>query len=275
MKKLIAMFFAAFAALGIAQAEGSGPPPDINQIRSRGYLIVGMTKFDSPPFYSGSGDNLRGLDVDIARRIGDYLRLPIRFRRDANSFQDVVDQVVRDEVDIAISKLSITGPRMQMVRFSTPYVKLRQAMVVNRLWLSQNGVVRDPIEIIRSFNGTIAFMRNSSYDTFARINFPQAQYAPMDNWNDVVTGVMAGRFSAGFRDEFEIKRIAWERPEASINTKTVTITDLVDSIAAAVDYRDTTLLAMVDHVINTEFNHIDVRRLINMYRTQQLNGGNR
>ena len=94
----------------------------------------------------------------------------------------------------------------------------------------------------------------------------------MDNWNDGVTGVMNGTFAAGFRDEFEIKRIAWERPEASISTKTVTITDLVDSIAAAVDYKSTTLLAVVNHVIENEFNRIDTRQLITMYRTQHLNG---
>lgn len=272
MRKLITIFFLAFSLLGITQAAGKEPPPDINQIRSRGYLIVGMTKFDSPPFYSGGADNIRGIDVDIAKRVAEYLGVQIRFRRDANSFQEVVDQVVSGEIDLAVSKLSITGPRMQMVRFSTPYVKLRQAMIVNRLWFSQNGTGRDSVDSIRGFNGTIAFMRNSSYDTFARINFPHAQYAPMDNWNDVVTGVMNGTFAAGFRDEFEIKRIAWERPEASISTKTVTITDLVDSIAAAVDYKSTTLLAVVNHVIENEFNRIDTRRLITMYRTQHLNG---
>lgn len=272
MRKLITIFFLAFSMLGISQAAGKEPPPDINQIRSRGYLIVGMTKFDSPPFYSGGADNIRGIDVDIAKRVAEYLGVQIRFRRDANSFQEVVDQVVLGEIDLAVSKLSITGPRMQMVRFSTPYVKLRQAMIVNRLWFSQNGTGRDSVESIRGFNGTIAFMRNSSYDTFARINFPHAQYAPMDNWTDVVTGVMNGTFAAGFRDEFEIKRIAWERPEASISTKTVTITDLVDSIAAAVDYKSVTLLAIVNHVIENEFNRIDTRRLITMYRTQHLNG---
>lgn len=266
MKKMLGIAVLLLTVVLVWATPAAGSPPDIQAVKTRGYLIVGMTRFDNAPFYSGSGSDLRGIDVDIARRVGDYLGVPVQFRRDAASFQEVVDQVTRGEIDIALSKLSITGPRMQTVRFTRPYVKLRQAMVVNRLWLSQKGAGKDPLEIVRGFDGKLAFIRNSSYDTFARINFPNAQYEPLDNWNDVVSGVMSGRFAAGFRDEFEIKRIAFERPEASISTKTVTITDLVDSIAGAVDYRRTTLLSIADHVIDTEFSKIDIRRLLTLYR---------
>jgi polar amino acid transport system substrate-binding protein len=268
---ITAMILLSFLTLSY-QAFAGATPTDIQQIKTRGYIIVGMTRFDSIPFYYTKGGEVQGIDADIARRIADYLGVAVRFNRDANSFQEVVDKVVRDEIDIAISKLSITGPRMQVVRFTIPYIGLRQAMIVNRLWLSQNTSGQDPVEAIRNFSGSIAFMRNSSYDTFARLNFPTASYSPQDNWNEIINGVISGRFSAGFRDEFEIKRIAWEHPEAGINTKTVTITDLVDNIAAAVDYKNTALLSIANHVITTEFHKIDVHKLLSQTREIQKGG---
>jgi polar amino acid transport system substrate-binding protein len=243
-------------------------PQDIQKIKARGCLIVGMTQFDNIPFYWGTETDVKGIDADIARRIADYLAVPVKFNRDAKSFQEVVDKIGRDEIDIAISKLSITGPRMQAVKFTVPYIRLRQAMIVNRLWLSQNGAGQDPVQTIRNFTGSIAFVKNSSYDTFARVNFPDAVYSPEENWNTVVMGVISGKFAAGFRDEFEIKRIAWEHPEAGLNTKTVTITDLSDNIAAAVDYRSEALLSIANHVITTEFSKLDVQKLIKMTRAQ-------
>lgn len=95
-------------------------PPDIAAIKKANVLIVAMTKKDNPPFFSGDEENIRGLDVEIARRIGVLLGVPVQFRRDAESFAEVVEQVVTGKADIAVSKLSVTGPRLQVVKFSDP-----------------------------------------------------------------------------------------------------------------------------------------------------------
>ena len=153
-------------------------PPEIDEIKKRGKLIVAMTAFDTPPFYGGTVDNMSGLDVEISKKIAKILGVPVSFNRDATSFAGVIDQVVAGKADMAISKLSITGPRLNVVKFSTPYVKLHQAMIVNRLWLSQNTKNGDQESAIKGFNGSISFIANSSYDTFARTSFPKALYKP-------------------------------------------------------------------------------------------------
>jgi polar amino acid transport system substrate-binding protein len=244
-------------------------PSDIAAIKKANVLVVAMNKNDVPPFFSGEGDAIHGIDVDIARRIGVLLGVPVMFRRDAENFAEVVEQVRDGRADIAVSKLSVTGPRLQVVRFSTPYLTLRQSLVVNRVWLSQNSSGREIYEVIRNFNGKIGFVRNSSYDTFARINFPHATYQPEDTWDTVMQKVTRGEIAAAYRDEFEIKKISVERPEAAITTKTVTISDSVDNIAVAVNHKSTHLLSIVDYVIRTEFNNMDVRRLMDLYRAEK------
>ena len=270
MKKILTLLLLFASSAVLAQMPNSTVPlaPDLAAIKKKNVLVVAMNHNDVIPFFSGEGENLKGLDVDIGRRIGEYLGVPVEFRRDAQSFAEVGEQVRSGKADIAVSKLSITGPRLLTVRFSDPYIKLRQAMIINRLWLSQNSRGREPHEVLRTFNGKISFVRNSSYDTFARANFPKAQYIPDDSWDNIIKGVTAGTIAAGYRDEFEIKKISYEKPNAAITTKTITISDSVDNIAVAVNYNSTTLLSIVNFVIRSEYSNIDTKKLIDRYKVE-------
>lgn len=276
MKKLLTLLFVLVTtwsapSLGQAQMANSTVPlpADIAAIKKANVLVVAMTKKDVPPFFSGEGDNIKGLDVEIAKRIGTLLGVPVQFRRDADSFAEVVEQVRDGRADIAVSKLSVTGPRLQVVKFSAPYVKLRQSLVINRLWLSQNGQGKEVYQVIRDFNGKISFIRNSSYDTFARINFPNATFLPEDKWDVIIDNVTKGTIAAAYRDEFEIKKIAFEKPDAAITTKSITISDSVDNIAIAVNPKAIQLLSIVDHVIKNEYSNIDTKKLMDRYKAEK------
>jgi len=276
MKKLLTLFlalvaFGATPALSQAQLLTSTIPlpVDIATIKKANVLVVAMTKKDVPPFFSGEGDNLHGLDVEIAQRIGVLLGVPVKFRRDAESFAEVVEQIRDGRADMAVSKLSVTGPRLQVVRFSDPYVRLRQSLIVNRLWLSQNSQGKETYQVIRDFNGKISFVKNSSYDTFARINFPNAQYVPEEKWDVIIDKVTRGDIAAAYRDEFEIKKISFEKPDAAISTKTITISDSVDFIAVAVHPKSIQLLSIVNYVIKNEYNNIDTKKLMDRYKAEK------
>jgi ABC-type amino acid transport substrate-binding protein len=271
MKKLLLLFFVLLTSVAHAQLPTSTVPlpADIAAIKKANILVVAMTKKDVPPFFSGEGDNIKGLDVEIAKRIGVLLGVPVQFRRDAESFAEVVEQVRDGKADIAVSKLSVTGPRLQVVKFSAPYVKLRQSLVINRLWLSQNSQGREVYQVIRDFNGKISFIRNSSYDTFARINFPNATFFPEDKWDVIIDNVTKGTIAAAYRDEFEIKKISFEKPDAAITTKSITISDSVDNIAVAVNPKAIQLLSIVDYVIKNEYSTIDTKKLMDRYKAEK------
>ena len=271
MKKLLTLLLLAFSAVVYAQLPTSTVPlaPDIAAIKKKNVLIVSMTKKDVPPFFSGDAENIRGLDVEIARRIGVLLGVPVEFRRDAESFAEVVEQVRDGRADLAVSKLSITGPRLLTVQFSEPYIRLKQAMIINRLWLSQNSQGREVYEVLRTFNGKISFIKNSSYDTFARANFPKAVYLPEESWDTIINNVTNGKIAAGYRDEFEIKKISFEKPEAAITTKTVTISDSIDNIAVAVNNNSVQLLSVVNYVIRNEYSNIDTKKLMDRYKAEK------
>ncbi len=70
-------------------------------------------------------------------------------------------------------------------------------------------------------------------------------------------------------DEFEIKKIAFEKPDAAITTKSITISDSVDNIAVAVNPKSIQLLSMVDYVIKNEFSNIDTKKLMDRYKSEK------
>jgi len=271
MKKLLLTILVLFSSVVYAQLPTSTIPlpPDIAAIKKKNVLIIAMTKKDVPPFFSGEGADIRGLDVEIGRRIGVMIGVPVEFRRDAESFADVVEQVRDGRADLAVSKLSITGPRLLTVRFSDPYIKLKQAMIINRLWLSQNSQGREVHEVLRTFNGKISFIKNSSYDTFARTNFPKAVYTPEESWDTIINNVTNGTIAAGYRDEFEIKKISFEFPNAAITTKTVTISDSIDNIAVAANVNSPQLLSIVNYIIRNEYSNIDTKKLMDRYKAEK------
>ena len=271
MKKLLLTLLLLFSVVVHAQLPTSTVPlpTDIAAIKKANVLVVAMTKKDNPPFFSGEGDDIKGLDVEIARRIGVLLGVPVQFKRDAESFAEVVEQIREGKADVAVSKLSVTGPRLQVVRFSDPYIKLRQSLVINRLWLSQNSQGRETYQVIRDFNGKISFIRISSYDTFARANFPNAVFLPEDKWDVIIDKVTRGDIAAAYRDEFEIKKISFEKPEAAISTKTITISDSVDNIAIAVNPKSLQLLSIINYVIKNEYNNIDTKKLMDRYKAEK------
>jgi ABC-type amino acid transport substrate-binding protein len=271
MKKLFLSLFILLSTVVHAQLPTSTVPlpTDIAAIKKANVLVVAMTKKDVPPFFSGEGDDIHGLDVEIAQRIGVLLGVPVQFRRDAESFAEVIEQIRDGRADIAVSKLSVTGPRLQVVRFSDPYVKLRQSLVVNRLWLSQNSQGKEIYQVIRDFNGKISFVKNSSYDTFARVNFPNAQFLPEEKWDVIIDKVTRGDIAAAYRDEFEIKKIAFEKPDAAISTKLITIADSSDYIAVAVNPKAIQLLSIVNYVIKNEYNNIDTKKLMDRYKAEK------
>lgn len=249
-------------SMGVAQ-EG---PPDIEAITTRGQLIVAMTSFDNAPFYSLNHGHLEGIDVSLAEDIGLALGVEVTFDRTAPTFNDVVEKVRKGEADIAISKISRTNARARVVAFSDPYVRLRNALMFNRLAFAKKSKGRDVGDYVRDFDGTLGVIENSSFATFAVKRFPKATIVPFKTWDLVVDATIEGTVDAAYRDEFEIRRIAVDRADSSIILRTVTITDATDSISVVVPWTATRLLAMVNQVIDDRPAELSADDVVEMYR---------
>ena len=243
---------------------------EIRTIKQRGKLIVGMTSFDSPPFYyvrkkDGGGSALDGFDVQLAKDIARSLDVELVLNRQAEDFNKVVDLVMSGQVDLATSKLSLTVKRAIGVLFSRPTIELRHGLLANRVSLARISNGRPLQEVInRTFSGSIAVIADSSFVDIARQLFPNADIRELKTWEAVVDAVNTGAVDIAYRDELEIKRIMHLRPELHLNVRSVLISDERDLISVALPYQSEQLANLVT-VILLKRKKLDANQLLDEY----------
>ncbi|MEM7770199.1 MAG: ABC transporter substrate-binding protein [Cyanobacteria bacterium P01_E01_bin.6] len=250
---LSGLLFGSLPANAASDVETAAMPPDIQRIIDRGSLIVALLDTDNPPFFmAGEGDRLDGLDVKLATDLAHGLGVRLEFNRSATTFNEVVDTVFNHHADIAISKISRTMSRIQRVRFSDPYLRMRQGLLVNRLRLAQQTNGRSVPETIRALQGQVGVIEGSSYVGFLNQKFPDATVVEYPTWDDTVDAVARGEVLAAYRDELEIKKVVRSSPNAALQMETIALTDTEDPIAMVLPWNSTHLLAMVNQYLDTE-----------------------
>ena len=247
--------------------------PDIKKIKDRGKLIVGLTSFDSPPFFyarkkdqSGGGASVvAGSDIQLATEIARGLDVELSLNRQAGDFNKVVEFVMTNDVDLAISKLSLTVKRAVGVLFSNPTIVLRHALLANRVSIAKAANGKEVQDVInRSFTGKIGVIADSSFVDTARQLFPAATLRELKTWDHVVDAVNAGAVDIAYRDELEIKRIMRLRPELHLNVRSVLISDRKDLIAVAMPYQSGQLASLVNVILQKE-RRLDANQLLDEY----------
>lgn len=252
-----------YSEIETQQYENSGPfrdseralaPPDIQRILDRNKLIVAVLDSDNAPFFMADDDNqvgLIGLDVKIAKGLAEALGVGVEFNRSADTFNGVVEQVYQLEADIAISKLSQTLKRARQVKFSRPYVNMRQGLLVNRIQLAKQSNGKGTIQAIRDLNGDVGVIQGSSYVGFLQQKFPKATVKEYETWDDIVTAVNQGEVDAAYRDELEVKKEILKNPDASLLLQTIALTDTKDQIAMALPWDSTHLQDFVNQYLDS------------------------
>ncbi len=236
----------------------ASPPPDLKRIQSRGKLITAVVDFELPPFIMRDAKgNLSGVDIELAQRIAAGLKVEVTFVT-ASTFNGVVDLVANGSADIGISKLSITLERAKRVRFSTPYLVMRHALLINSLRLTKEND-SNTISAVKHFDKELAVVKSSAYVEFSKTSFPDAKLKELDTWDpDVLSAVQKGTVFGALRDEYEVMKVMRTYPSASLLLKPVILTDMFSNIAIAVAWRDSQLLSWIDlflsmspHKLNT------------------------
>ncbi|KLU23978.1 amino acid ABC transporter substrate-binding protein, partial [Caballeronia mineralivorans PML1(12)] len=236
--------------------------PEFARIVSRGELVVAILGVDQPPFFEEHDGQLTGIDIDIAKEIAAKLGVKVSFNRDARTFDAVVDLLANGQADMAVSKLSRTLPRAEIISFSVPYVRLHRALLLNRVKFAQFAHGRTVPDVIRSYDGTIGVVMNSSYSAYVRANFPHAQVTSYPSWGAVLKALDAGEVTAAYRDEFEVKHVLKQDPTASLRLRVVTLEDLDDTIAIGVNVGAPALLAYVNQFLAERSTKLDVTALL-------------
>jgi polar amino acid transport system substrate-binding protein len=119
-------------AVGVAIAWGSGAGKAgvLEDIKSRGALMVGV-KPDYPPFgFRDPSGQIIGLEVDLARDIADRIGVPLKLMSVAASSR--MQFLRQGSIDLIIATMSVTDARVKEVGLVEPYYYASSVAVLAR-----------------------------------------------------------------------------------------------------------------------------------------------
>ena len=226
--------FACASLLLLSPLDANAANDFVRAVQERGYLKVGLPPYNTPPAYylEENSDELQGYDVDFARTLASKLGLDIQFDRSSTSFNNLVERVGNGDFDIAIGKLGLTYNRL-FDAFPIQYLSFRHAFLANRGFVASLGVDPDDPrfgEILKNSTIRIGSIKNSTWETEAKANFPNATFVGFKNWPAAKKALFQkdSVIDAIYRDSTEIKPIVYAQPDLSLEYVPILFDELID-----------------------------------------------
>ena len=226
--------FSCVTLLLLCPLEANAVNDFVSAIQDRGYLKVGLPPYNTPPAYylDPKSDELQGYDVEFARTLASKLGVEIQFDRSSTSFNNLVERVGNGDFDIAIGKLGLTYDRL-FDAFPIQYLSFRHAFLANRGFIASLGVDPDDPnfgETLKNSNIRIGSIQNSTWETEAKTNFPNATFVGFKNWPAAKKALFQkdSVIDAIYRDTTEIKPIVYRQPELSLEYVPILFDELID-----------------------------------------------
>ncbi len=241
-------------------------PQDLKRIRDRGKLIVSMYSVDTPPmFMADDKGELTGYDVEMAKAVAERLGVELEFNRKAKTFDEVVRTVARHEADLAISMISRTLKRSEIVRFSDPYLILKPVLLVNRLDMPEGRNNREIINVLKKQKLIVGEQDGTSYMGMARDFFPNGTIRGYPLWADVVKAILKRDVNAYLRDEVGVWNLSLQSPEVFLHIKMIELESPKDSLAMVLPHDSTHFLEWINIFISEFYPPGPVEKLLKRY----------
>jgi ABC-type amino acid transport substrate-binding protein len=205
-----------------------------------GSLRVGVTP-NYPPIIFTMDGKLSGVEADLAPRLGDALRRPVRFIE--LGWDELIPALLAGKVDIIMSGMSITEPRKVRINFTEPYMKAGLATAMRAedasRYNSLKGIQEAPVRI--------GAMVNTTGDVFVQRALPDAIRVPFRTIKDAAVALKARRIDLFIHDA---PAIAWLVSENEADLKGLWQLWNVEYLAWGLRRENQDLLASVNGILS-------------------------
>ena len=180
MKKVLSVVLAitlvALIAVGFASCK-SEKKDDTKQ------TLVMATNAEFPPYEFHKGDEIVGIDAEIAKAIADKLGMELKIEDVA--FDSIIPGVQAGKYDMGMAGMTVTDERLQSVNFSTSYAKGVQVVIVKE---------GSDIKTVDDIAGKkIGVQTSTTGDIYATDDFGEENVTKYDNGAMAVQALVAGK----------------------------------------------------------------------------------
>ena len=157
-------------SLVVAAFFGCATAPQPAEKTSQGgqTLLVGVTP-DFPPLVFKQGNQVAGIEAELARMLGEELGRPVKFVEVKWDAQ--IPTLLEGKTDIIMSSMTVTRERQIRIAFSEPFLKSGLVAAVRVEDIPKYPTTKSILDVA----GMVGFVTNTTSDSFVRKNFPYAQ----------------------------------------------------------------------------------------------------
>ncbi|MFC4002984.1 glutamate ABC transporter substrate-binding protein [Prauserella oleivorans] len=192
------------------------PGSTMDEIRDRGYLVVGVDQNTFPfGFRNPTTGQLEGFDIDIAREITRSIfgnPDAVQFRAISSAQRIGVlggdPEYKGEQVDIVVRTFSITCDRLEDINFSTVYYVAGQRVLVN-----ENSSARGLGDL--GGKRVCAADQSTSLQNIARAE-PRPVPVQVDDWSDCLVLLQQGQVDAVSTDDTILAGMAQQDPTTKV-----------------------------------------------------------
>jgi ABC-type amino acid transport substrate-binding protein len=192
------------------------------------------TSPDAPPASFMRNGRITGIEPDFAQALADQLRRPVQLM--PMRWEDLIPALLRGNIDIIMSGMTVTRARQVRVAFSDSYLQSGLVVVVRRDAASKYGT----LDAIREASVNVGIRTNSTAAQWVRDNMRYATAVPYPNLEDAARELAQGRLDMFVTD---IPIAAWMVSQHEGELQLVRIRLTHEDLAWAFRPNDTQLLA--------------------------------
>ncbi len=127
MKKIVAMMLSLIMVLSLAACGTNGTDSDMEYVKEKGKLVVGITEF-APMDYKDEDGNWIGFDADMATAFAEYLGVEVEFVK--IEWGSKVMELDGKNIDCVWNGMTLTDEVTSAMECSNAYCKNAQVVVV-------------------------------------------------------------------------------------------------------------------------------------------------
>lgn len=185
MKKFLALVLAALMMFALV-ACGTNTTTDetsANAENDNKPVLTMVTNAEFPPYEYHDGDNIVGIDADVAAAIAEKLGMTLEIVD--VSFDSIIPGVESGKYDMGMAGLTVNDERLEQVDFSDSYAKGVQAVIVK-----EGGDINDLDDIAGK---KIGVQTTTTGDIYASDEFGDDAVVKYDNGAVAVQALLAGK----------------------------------------------------------------------------------
>ena len=188
LKKILALALAVLFVLSLAACGGSTETTQTDADTATKLTITEgkltmATNASFPPYEYYDGDNIVGIDAEVAALIAEKLGLELVI--EDVEFSSIIPGVQSGKYDMGMAGMTVTDERKEMVNFSDSYAKGVQVVIV-----PENSSIKSIDDITGK---KVGVQESTTGDIYASDDFGEENVTKYANGNLAVEGLKAGK----------------------------------------------------------------------------------